>query len=197
MILIIVHIKLFFQMVQTAYFTIAVLNDLFGSNASVEQKPVIRKIKDIVFCALAFPLAVFVATTFWGIYGIDRELILPRSMDPYFPLWLNHVMHTNILGFIVIELVSSFRTYPKRKLGLSILTLFMLCYVIWIHVIYFTSGGWVYPILAVLNWPLRIIFYVLSLFIVFGLYFVGEHLNKSIWSKELQKNAIHGKKKAK
>lgn len=185
------------QMVQTLYFTIAVINDLCGSEErSTSRKPLIRRIKDILFCSLAFPLAMFVGTTFWGIYAVDRELILPRSLDAYFPLWLNHNMHTSIMIFALIDLATSFRMYPKRKLGLLILTVFMLAYVIWLHVIYFESGTWVYPILAVLNWPLRITFYVFSLFIVYGLYILGERLNKFIWSREVEQTVRSGKKKA-
>lgn len=185
-------------MVQTLYFTIAFANDLFGSNEQTpSEKPLIRRIKDVVFSSLAFPLATFVGVFFWAIYAVDRELILPRSLDPYFPLWLNHVMHTNIMLFTVAELVTSFRMYPRRKIGLSILFSFMGCYVIWIHVIYFRTGSWVYPILNVLNWPVRIMFYALSLVVVGGIYSVGERLNAIFWSNEVEETVKSGKKKAK
>ncbi|XP_026726359.1 androgen-induced gene 1 protein-like [Trichoplusia ni] len=185
-------------MIQTAYFTLALLNDLFGNNEpSPSEKPLIRKIKDTVFSSLAFPLAIFVGVSFWGIYAVDRELILPRSMDPYFPLWLNHVMHTNIVVFILIDLLTSFRMYPKRKAGLSILSSFMIGYLVWIHVIYFNTGSWVYPILNVLNWPLRICFYIFCLVLSCCTYTLGETINKAVWSSEVEKTVRSGKKKAK
>lgn len=185
-------------MIQTAYFTLALLNDLVGTNEpSPSHKPLIRRVKDVVFSALAFPLALFVGITFWGIYAVDRELILPRSIDPYFPLWLNHVMHTNIVVFILIDLLTSFRMYPSKKIGCSILTSFMLCYLIWLHIIYFNTGFWVYPILNVLNWPLRVFFYVFCLGLIWFAYSVGETVNKSVWSTEVEKTVRSGKKKAK
>lgn len=185
-------------LIQTAYFILALLNDVFGTNEpSPSYKPAIRRVKDTVFSALAFPLAVFVAVTFWGIYAVDRELILPRNIDPVFPLWLNHVMHTNILVFILIELLTSFRMYPSRKLGLSILTFFMLSYLLWIHIIYFKTGSWVYPVLNVLNWPLRVFFYVFCLGLTYFAYNVGEKVNKIVWSTEVEKTVRSGKKKAK
>lgn len=185
-------------MIQTAYFTIAFLNDLFGSNEpSPTQKPLIRRLKDIIFSTLGFPLAFFVGISFWGIYAVDRELILPRSIDPYFPTWLNHLMHTNIMIFALIELVTSFRMYPKRKAGLSVLCIFMLGYVAWVHVVYYNSGSWVYPILDVLNWPLRILFYVFNLFSVCGMYVLGDKLNTAVWSREVASTVKSGKKKAK
>ncbi|XP_026756245.1 androgen-induced gene 1 protein-like [Galleria mellonella] len=184
--------------VQTVYFTIALLNDLFGNNdTTASEKPLIRRIKDILFCALAFPVAMYVGISFWGIYAVDRELILPRSLDPYFPKWLNHVMHTNIVVFILIELVTSFRMYPTRKTAMTILSTFLIAYFIWLHVIYFKTDKWVYPILAVLNWPIRIVFYLVSLGFVSSLYFVGEKLNRIVWSKEVEQTVKSGKKKAK
>lgn len=184
-------------MLQTTYFAVSLLNDYIGTNEPTPTgKPLIRKIKDILFSALAFPLSMFVGLSFWGIYAVDRELILPRSFDPYFPTWLNHIMHTNILFFILVELIITFRMYPRRNQGLAILSAFMLAYMVWVHYIYFRTGGWVYPILAVLNWPLRITFYIFSLGLVSGLYTLGETLNKTIWSKEVEKQVKSGKKKA-
>ncbi|XP_028041513.1 androgen-dependent TFPI-regulating protein-like [Bombyx mandarina] len=183
---------------QTLYFTLALLNDLFGNNEPTpSEKPLIRRIKDILFSALAFPLSMFVGITFWGIYAIDRELILPRSLDPYFPTWLNHVMHTNIMAFILIDLLTSFRMYPRKKIGLSVLCTYMLCYMVWIHVIYFKTGSWVYPILNILNWPLRVVFYLVCLGLVCSLYSLGEKFNKLVWSKEVEQTVKSGKKKAK
>lgn len=185
-------------MIQTAYFTVALLNDLFGNNEPTpSEKPLIRRIKDTMFSALAFPVALFVGITFWGIYAVDRELILPKSFDPYFPLWLNHVLHTNIMVFILLEALTSFRMYPTRKKGLSILGTFMLFYMFWIHFIYFKTGSWVYPILNVLNWPLRVVFYLFSFGMVCSLYTVGERLNRAIWSKEVEQTVRSSKKKAK
>lgn len=184
-------------MIQTLYFTLACLNDLFGSNEkSPSEKPLIRRVKDLVFSSLAFPVSLFVGVTFWALYAVDRELILPKALDAYFPTWLNHIMHTNIVIFILADLVTSFRMYPTKKFGMSILTTFMLCYVVWIHVIYANTGMWVYPVLNVMNWPMRIAFYIVSLGLVFSFYSLGEGLNRAVWSKEVEKTVKSGKKKA-
>ncbi|VVD01178.1 androgen-induced gene 1 protein-like [Leptidea sinapis] len=185
-------------MLQTVYFTVALLNDLFGTNeAAQSQKPLIRRLKDTIFSSLAFPISMFVGITFWGIYAVDRELILPQVMDEFFPFWLNHVMHSNIVVCTLIELFTSFRMYPRRKIGLSTLSFFMLGYAVWVHIIYFKTGSWVYPILSVLNWPLRIVFHLFSLAFVCALYTFGETLNRAVWSKEIESTVRSGKKKAK
>lgn len=97
-------------------------------------------------------------------------------------------MHTNIVIFILLELILTFRQYPSRKTGFTGLLIFNVCYVIWIHIIKYKSGKWVYPILDVLSLPQRIGF---ILFIgVFGIsfYFVGEFLNNKIWANEIKTN---------
>lgn len=81
---------------------------------------------------------------------------------------------------------TSFRKYPSRKSGLTGLSLFMLTYLVWIHIIKHYSGVWVYPVLEVLNLPQRIIFFAASLVFSVGLYVLGEFMNSQIWSKELK-----------
>ncbi|KAK7867794.1 hypothetical protein R5R35_001208 [Gryllus longicercus] len=172
---------------QSLYFTICVLNDIAGSNEiAPKNPPLIRRIKDYMLCTVAFPVSMFVGLTFWGLYAIDRELVFPKALDPYFPSWLNHVMHTNIMIFIVLEMVLSFRKYPTRGNGTGGLTAFMCVYLVWTFIIYFYSGAWVYPVLEVLNWGQRAIFFIVLLLFVNSLYFVGEFVNKTIWGKELR-----------
>lgn len=173
--------------IQSAFFWICLINDFIGSNEiSARPKSSIRAFKDFLHSTIAFPLAVFVSVTFWGLYAIDRELVFPKALDAFFPNWLNHVMHTNILIFTVVELICSFRIYPSRKKGLGALISFMLVYLIWTFVIYAKSGHWVYPVMEVLNWPQRILFFVALLLFIQGIYIVGELLNRLVWGKELK-----------
>ncbi|XP_045475923.1 androgen-induced gene 1 protein-like isoform X2 [Harmonia axyridis] len=175
------------MLLQGLFFTICLLNDIIGTNEPNPKKtPIIRKVKDTLFTALAFPLSIFVGTTFWGIYAVDRELVFPKILDKYFPVWLNHVMHTNIMIFVLIEMAMNFRSYPKRKTGISILGVFMMCYLIWMHVIYHYSGVWVYPIFEVLNLPLRILFFVGLLVLIVVMYLIGEGLNNILWSNQIK-----------
>lgn len=62
---------------------------------------------------------------------VDRELVLPKALDPYFPSWLNHLMHTLIVVTTVTEMFIAPRQYPKRTQGLGGLLSFMLTYLVW------------------------------------------------------------------
>lgn len=173
------------QILQAVYYVIALLNDLIGSNESaLKDRPAIRKLRDYLFGSVVFPLVFDVGGMFWLLYAIDRELVLPKAVDVFFPAWHNHILHTNIMIFIVLEMIFSYHKYPCRKSGLGGLLTVMVVYMSWVHVIYFNAGAWVYPVLAVLNWPQRIGFYVFSCAVPVVLYYFGEFLNNLVWSKK-------------
>ncbi|XP_019869344.1 androgen-induced gene 1 protein [Aethina tumida] len=185
-------------LLQGFFFTICLLNDLIGSNEVAPKKtPFIRKVKDILLPSLAFPISFFVGATFWALYFIDRELVFPKALDPFFPTWLNHVMHTNIMIFILIELATSFRRYPSRKVGISILAVFSISYLVWIHIIHAKTGFWVYPVLEVLPTAGRIVFFVACLFMFIGFYLLGEKLNAIVWKKQLKQAPTKAQKSKK
>lgn len=73
----------------------------------------------------------FVGVTFWGLYAVDRNLVLPEALDNYFPTWLNHIMHTNIMFFVILELILTYRKYPSRIVGISGLVIYQLTYIAW------------------------------------------------------------------
>ncbi|XP_055550865.1 androgen-induced gene 1 protein-like [Wyeomyia smithii] len=171
---------------QVIYFTLSLINDLIGSNELAPRRvPMTRKIKDYLFAAFVFPGAMLVAITFWGILAIDRELIHPKVLEPIFPYWLNHALHTNIVLFMLLELYTSFRQYPSRKSGLAGLLTFGIGYLTWLHVIHNHSGVWVYSVIEVLAMPLRFVFFAFIIGLSIGLYLFGELFNNSVWVREM------------
>ncbi|XP_059059395.1 androgen-induced gene 1 protein-like [Achroia grisella] len=184
---------------QTLYFSVSFLNDVFGTNeATPKRTPLIRSIKDVLF-SMAFPVALYVSVSFWGIYAIDKELIFPEMIERIFPVWLNHTMHTFITVFLVIELLATKRNYPSRATGNTIMSLFIIAYVIWIHVIHHKTGTWPYPILDVLNPTLRLVFCGFSTILGLGIYVIGEKLNSVVspTSKQHYTNGTMKKSKLK
>ncbi|XP_066597648.1 androgen-induced gene 1 protein-like isoform X2 [Prorops nasuta] len=182
---------------QALFFLICILNDWVGTNAvSPKKRPVMRKVKDYFHAAISYPVAMFVGVTFWGLMFVDRELVLPKALDPYFPWWLNHLMHTMIMVSTILEMIVAPREYPKRKNGLGGLITFMLIYLIWLHVIYVKSGVWVYPVMEVLSWPLRVVFFVVLLCFSVVLYISGEQLDNLVWgNKQTKRHKSHSKSK--
>jgi hypothetical protein len=171
----------------------ALLNDLVGSSEPYpRKKPLIRTLKDTLF-GLAFSLAVFVSSSFWGIYYFDKDLIFPEPIERIFPRWLNHAMHTLIAVFIIFELLFTNKNYPPRKVGLAVSTCFFVSYLIWINILYTRTGAWSYPILRVLNFPARIVFFAASIIVGLGLYVLGEKLNSLL--RRSSKKEVNGSRK--
>lgn len=171
--------------IQAIYFIVALINDCIGSNeAAIKDRPLIRKIKDYLFSSLAFPLAMDVAALFWSMYAVDRRTVFPDEVDSFFPIWLNHILHTNVAIFILIELIVLHRQYPSRKEGLCGLMIFMFSYLGWMFVTRYFAGRWAYPIIDALDLPGKIGFFIFTMNFPIAMYFLGEYLNKKIWSEQ-------------
>ncbi|XP_045483572.1 androgen-dependent TFPI-regulating protein-like isoform X1 [Harmonia axyridis] len=64
----------------------------------------LMRMKDYVFSTLLFPFASFVTVFFWTFYLYDRELVFPVSGEYFFTKYANHVAHTAVGIFAVLEL---------------------------------------------------------------------------------------------
>jgi hypothetical protein len=175
----------YFKCVELIYFGVALANDLMGTNEVIlKNRPLIRKAKDYIFSSFAFPLSFFVSVMFWGIYFFDRDSIAPKEYEPFFPVWLNHFIHTDIVIFVLIELFILHRTYPKITASLIGLFTFVLSYVLWIHIVYWETEVWVYPILDKMNTAEKIGFWIFNAIFPCFFYFVGRFLNNFVWNQK-------------
>lgn len=166
---------------QCLFFLVCLLALITGSKN-------ITKVKDIMFASAAFPIGIFVAVIFWGLWAVDRELIFPKKLDGFIPAWLNHFMHTTVLPLQLYELTFSSHKYPSRVIGGGITSILILSYVIWIHVIYHYGGFWVYPVFRVLTPTTRPVFMAVCCLMGFTLYIIGEKMNAIIWNQKSGKD---------
>ncbi|MEE6514158.1 hypothetical protein FKM82_022166 [Ascaphus truei] len=171
------------QVLQTVFFAVCLLADLAQLFHSSKKglSHFLLLLRDFTFCVLAFPIGVFVVTSFWSIYAYDRELIYPAVLDSLIPQWLNHSMHTFVLPLLLLELCASSHQYPSKKTGLFSLSIFCFAYLSWILWIYYTAGIWVYPILAKLDIVGMAIFFAASVLVMGPFYLLGESLTKLFW----------------
>ena len=133
----------------------------------------------------AFPIGQFVGVIFWTLFYIDRELVFPLVLDEIFPNYINHMLHTTVIPFQLLELILLHHVYPKRKTGLATIFIFIALYLTWTLIVAHLGGFWVYPIFKVLGPVQRAIFMAFcSLFGGF-LYLIGEGLNNIVWSKNV------------
>ena len=178
---------------QLAYFTLAILNDIFGTESRAKEvSSRLQKSRDFLFSTLAFPIGIFVPITFWILFYIDRDLVFPADLDQVFPAITNHMMHTTSLPSQILELLLVYHVYPPRKYGFPAIVSFCLAYISWIFYIAYAGGIWVYAVLEVLTQYQRLMFVIsLSLFGII-LYLIGEWCNNKAW-KQPQKRNGYGK----
>lgn len=89
------------------------------------------------------------------------------------------------------------RNYPCRKAAMTGMIILMAIYLGWVFCIKANTDKWVYPILAMLNWPQRIGFFAFTVSIPVVFYFVGEFINSVRWGTSKGKNNQQQSKKKK
>ncbi|XP_060561894.1 androgen-induced gene 1 protein-like isoform X2 [Ruditapes philippinarum] len=186
-------------LIQTFYFGLAVVNDIWGSNVRPSdkkgKKTRLQSFMNTFLAAVVYPVGTFVVMTFWGIYAVDRELVFPKRLDKIIPVWLNHIEHTTVLPILLLEKCLVYHEYPSRKKGLGILMGFANSYLIWILWIAFYADIWVYPVLQVMEGHQRVIFITILMAFFMSIYILGESLNRFIWRKEIAASAAKQRQK--
>lgn len=176
-----------FQYIQVAYFCIALLNDVISSAT-------LKIVKDTLFASLTIPFAFMTTLMYFGISFIDPEMVFPAALRPHFPMWLDICLHSSISIFPIIEILLSRHQYLSRWSNIKILIAGLISYAVWIHVVFYKTGFWVYDIFAQLDDIQRTIFFAASGIIGVSLYFVGEALNYALVGTKPKRTKPHKKK---
>lgn len=175
-------------LLQTVFFGLSIVNDLIGTHVKPSDKGGkkcrLQNFLDTMLAGLVYPVGTFVVMTFWGIYVVDRELVYPRRLDGIIPQWLNHVMHTTVLPFLLIEKYLVYHEYPSRRKGIMVLLAFAMFYLTWILWVAYIADIWVYPILEVMKTHQRVIFISVLLAFFVSIYILGESVNNILWKRE-------------
>ena len=166
------HINQWFQLF---FFTLQFLLDLLPSRSTFKHKA--QSYLSFTFATVIFPLAWYVATTFWAVYFYDSNLIYKEVSRI-----INHLSHTAIVLWVVLEVLLQNHNFPN--LSVVVVPIFTCClmYISWVEWIHVRTGSWVYPIFNTL--PSRfyfILLYGFSIFLCFLLYLIGKTLSSLFW----------------
>ncbi|RWS21857.1 androgen-induced gene 1 protein-like isoform X2 [Leptotrombidium deliense] len=163
------------------FFGWCLLNDLrVFKNERFEKRR-----EDLVYHSLVVPLGLFVGIAFWSIYLYDPDMMIPENVRQYFPAWYNHCLHTLIIPGSLIEGFCYFHQLPKRRSGISLLSKVLFSYGAIILYFGYFQQFWIYPLLRVLPFPLKLLFIAFCCCLVIFHYFVGEILNKLWWKNNI------------
>jgi len=138
---------------------------------------VLKRFRDLLFCSISLPLCLYVACIFWGLYAIDRELIFPKAIEPFYPNWLNHGSHSIIVPFAVLEAMLYEHRQPSRFVGMTALLIWFLVYFVWVMYLGLVHEVWVYPVMDALTAPLLAVFFVGCFAVVFMFYSMASFIN--------------------
>jgi hypothetical protein len=131
-----------------------------------------------------------VATIYWTLYAIDRELIAPKANAIFVPWYVKHFLHTGVAVCIIIESFILNHQYKGWRKEASVLVTSMVAYIGWINIVYIVTGFWVYPVLKTIGSIGRIGFYIGNIATSIFFYFIGFFLNKRFWSQRIPSNSL-------
>ncbi|XP_003740373.2 androgen-dependent TFPI-regulating protein [Galendromus occidentalis] len=126
------------------YFGLCVLQNLLRSKS-------LARVRDYIFCSVSLPSSIFVTILFWGIYAVDRELIFPKEIEPYYPNWVNHCSHTLIAFTAISEALLYSHGIPSNRKALPGILAWFGFYLVWVLYLGVSRGIWVYQVMRVLE----------------------------------------------
>ncbi|KAK3749275.1 hypothetical protein QZH41_016054 [Actinostola sp. cb2023] len=180
---------------QLTFFVLASLIDVVTLLRGQETKWIVS-VRDVLFASIVFPIGVFVAVTFWGIYAIDRELIFPTFLDSVIPNWINHALHTWCAVAVILESAINCHVYPRNRVGILFLLGFGAIYISWISYIAYAQDYWVYPFLRVMENSVRVAFFAVCAILLTFFYFLGKWMTNAIWGGKVSAEMAQEKKQA-
>ena len=104
------------------------------------------------------------------------------------------MLHTTVVPLLVLELCLVYHVYPRRKAGMATTATFLVSYLVWVLIIAFYGGFWVYPILKKLDTTMRTAFIAASAAVGALLYLIGELCNNAVWGRIVGKKLHHKNK---
>ncbi|KAL7013804.1 hypothetical protein ACKWTF_015592 [Chironomus riparius] len=186
-----IYLYVWNMFLQLLYFSMAFINDFIESK-DMNSKHIARfkKFKDYIYTTLVFPVAFDVGVMFWIFYFINPDLVVSNEVHELVPEWFCHMLRTNIVIFAILEMSWTYRKYACYLCGLLGVTIFTLAYISWTLAVYVYTSEWVYPILEKFNWPQRIGFFGLNLFVPVTFFFIGDLLNNLLWKSKQKEDSL-------
>uniref|UniRef100_A0A0K0EL09 Androgen-dependent TFPI-regulating protein-like n=1 Tax=Strongyloides stercoralis TaxID=6248 RepID=A0A0K0EL09_STRER len=171
------HIDLCMQFLYHAFATLMTTFPSLRNNC--------RKSFDFIATALVFPVAATVVFLFWTLFYIDPGALAdPLAQQILAIAFFNHSIHTLPLLAMIIDFMLWKHQRPKKSKTFKILFIFSALYLIEIFYVNSITGTWPYPILAQLPPPLRILFIVACIGVLYLAFLIGDTFNYMIGSKE-------------
>ena len=87
--------------IQFLVFTLAVLQVITGAISMTTASKKLKELKETLYATIGVPICLFVVSSFWILYSVDRQFIYPAHMDGIVPFWTTHFFHTTIVSLLL------------------------------------------------------------------------------------------------
>ncbi|CAI4231006.1 unnamed protein product [Auanema sp. JU1783] len=166
--------------IQILYHFIAIFISVFGG-----KHPIFHFLSR----AIVAPVAMTVVSLFWLLYTFDPNTLLADDLAKQMIgiVWYNNVLHTLPLITAIVDTVIWNHGHVAAPKAIKAIGVFATLYIIDIHVVHHISGFWAYPILGDLILPLRAVFIVACMSVLFMNYKITECLHTAIHGKSTHK----------
>ncbi|CAB02824.2 FAR-17a/AIG1-like protein [Caenorhabditis elegans] len=156
-----------------------VLNVVYSTLVVIGYKSkTIKEVVDFMHFTAMFPVAVILCGMFWGFYVYDSDLVMPAWVAEIVPSWLNHINHTYLIVFILLDSYYHKRDAPSNSTSWMISVVYVTFYFIIVLGVKYYNRMWVYPVLQSFSIDLFVISYILSVVIFFILLKAACKLNR-------------------
>ncbi|XP_064488453.1 androgen-dependent TFPI-regulating protein-like [Ornithodoros turicata] len=161
--------------------TVLLLLCCIADFAPPETRRSVILIRDHLFLSLAMPLSLFVTVFFWTLYHVDRDFVFPDIVAMYYPVWVNHALHSTTLPILLLEASLHRHRQPKRSAGFATLMAVVVAYISLMEYLGIVHDVWVYPVLEVMEARIFVPFVTFSAVVVFVFYIWAERINIMYW----------------
>lgn len=146
----------------------------------------LKSFRDLIFTSLAYPVGSIVEYSFWVVWWTQgRNLIYPKSLEPYYPVWLNHTTHTIIIPISVAQAYLTLHFHKTRGYLLTFsYTLLYYAYVLYIRS---RTGIFVYPFLNEMGTTSIILYSASILFCTAAVYETGFFMTRLFHMKKFRR----------
>ena len=166
--------------IQTIVFAISLVVDFMAASCIRNRLIVVR---DILFNSLAISFGGVVTTSFWGLYIVNRNLVMSKGALALYPMWKNHLLHTLPTVAVIVDNLLIDHKRREKKGGALVYLLFVLSYLGYVYYIGYYRNDWIYPILARMNELQRFGFLLINVLSGLFYYYLGGLMYDLVWPK--------------
>ncbi|XP_069705643.1 androgen-dependent TFPI-regulating protein-like [Periplaneta americana] len=148
--------------IQTIYLIICLMENTAGHKLKAYTRTALKRLKDFIFTTMIFPFSMFVSSLFWGLYMVDRELVLPQSFEQVAPQWINYSVHTVTFLLMLVDLLLERKNLHRQFPSLTTLYLFCVAYDVTLISVSFLYDTALYPVLNLLSNEFQLLLVLLS-----------------------------------